>query len=114
MKGLYIPYGNLGITNNEFTQITDIDLLAQEVQNFIYNDPVSCLWDTNRGLDRKIIFSSNKEAIRDEVRNKIIRYFPNRVTDVYNIVVTTKSGKIEVKGNMSTIYGEVELNATSN
>ena len=114
MRGLYIPYGNLGIVDNEFTQITNIDLLAQEIQNFIYSDPVSCQWDTNRGLDRNIIFSSNKEAIRDEVRNKIISYFSERVTDVYNIVVTVESGKIEVTGNMSTIYGEVELNATSN
>lgn len=114
MKGLYIPKGDLGITDNEFKTINDIELLSQELENFIYSDPTSVYWDVNHGLDRKIMFSSNKEAIRDEVRNKILSYYSERVTDVYNIVVTVVQGKISVSANMSTIYGEVTINGNSN
>ena len=91
------------------TKISDLELLAQEIENFVLCDPLSCEWDINAGLDRKIIFSNNESAIKSEVYNKIMRYFSERVSDVYNIEATAKE-KVTVKATIDTIYGKFSLN----
>lgn len=104
MIGCSFYKGNFGNS-----QVSDLELLAQEIENFVYCDPASCEWDTNAGLDRKIIFSNNEGAIKSEVYNKIMKYFSDRVNDVYDIEVSAKE-KVTVKATMSTIYGELYLN----
>jgi hypothetical protein len=39
-----------------------------------------------------------------------LKYFSDRVSDVYDIDVTIESGSISVEGTMETIYGTLTLN----
>jgi len=109
MKGLKMFKGNLFVENNDFIKLENAELLAQEIENLIYSDPKSCFWDTDRGLDRKIIFGQIKSQIESEVRNKILKYFKDRVLEVINIKIETGK-KTLVTGEISTVYGKININ----
>lgn len=110
MKGFMFYKGDISIEDGELVMVEDSELLKYELENFILCDPLTCQWDINRGLDRKIIFSSNESSIKSEIRTKILKYFSDRVSDVYDIDVTIESGSISVEGTMETIYGTLTLN----
>lgn len=105
MFGLKNEKGERATENGAFVRRSDSKLLCQELENFCHLDEGMCFWDRRHGLSRRILFSRNKEAIKSEVRNKILEYYGDRITDVVNISVIVAKKRTSFSGEIKTIYG---------
>jgi len=104
MFGLKNTKGERYIEDENFERVSDSELLRQELENFCHLDEGMCFWDRRHGLSRRILFSRNISAIKSEIRNKILEYYSERVTDVINISVTIDGYKTSFSGEIETIY----------
>lgn len=105
MFGLKNIKGERSIEDGAFARVSDSDLLCQELENFCHLDEGMCFWDRRHGLSRRILFSRNSDAIKSEIRNKILEYYSERVTDVVNITVDISGYSTSFSGEIETIYG---------
>lgn len=109
MKGLENYKGERNLENNEMHLVEDSALLIQELQNFIHLNEGDCPWDLRHGLSRAILFSYNDEAIKTEIRNKILEFYGDRVNDVFDMNIYRENSGIKFTGKISTIYGNLEI-----
>lgn len=119
MKGIKNYKGNNVIAEIKLTRsndirkdyeiVEDLKLLIQELTNFYHIYSGECFWDIDHGLSKKIIFSRNKNAIKSEVKNKTLKYYGDRVKDMYDINVEIEEFNTIFTAKISTIYGEIEV-----
>lgn len=109
MKGLKNYKGERDLSDNKMHLVEDSELLIQQLKNFLHINEGDCPWDIRHGLSRKILYSTNDDAIKSEIRNKIIEYYGDRVLNVTDMVVNYEDKKIIFTGKISTIYGEYEI-----
>ena len=93
----------------DYERAEDLELLIQELTNFYHIYSGECFWDIDHGLSKKIIFSRNKNAIKSEVKNKTLKYYGDRVKDMYDINVEIEELNTIFTAKISTIYGEIEV-----
>lgn len=119
MKGLANYKGNdeiieeTSITKNYSTKklkiVSDLELLIQELQNFYHIFSGECFWDIEHGLSKEVLFSKNKEAISSEIRNKTLKYYSDRVIEVYDIKVNIDNNLTSFSAKLKTIYGDTAI-----
>lgn len=109
MRGIKNYKGDRIITDNNYQSVEDSQLLVQELQNFLNLDEGSCVWDIRHGLSREILYSHNVDAIKSEIRNKILEYYGDRVIEVFDMNVAYENKKIIFTGKINTIYGEYDI-----
>ena len=105
MFGLKNTKGVRDTSDKKYHRVYDSELLCQELENFCHLDEGMCFWNKRHGLSRRILFSRNREAIKSEIRNKILEFYSERVTDVTNIVVIIEGNKTSFSAEIDTIYG---------
>lgn len=106
MRGIKNYKGDRNIDNQKYHTLKDKELLLQQVQNFINISAGDCVWDIRHGLDREILLSHNVDAIKSEIYNKILEYYGDRITDVFNMRVKFEESKTIFNAKIKTIYGE--------
>ena len=109
MKGLKNYKGERDLSDNKMHLVEDSELLIQQLQNFLHINEGDCPWDIRHGLSRRILYSTNDDAIKSEIRNKVIEYYGDRVLNVTDMTVNYEDKKIIFTGKISTIYGEYEI-----
>ena len=93
MKGILSDNGDLYIQNNDFVITKDIEVLSNEIYNFlniraahIVNDVIieegECLEDQNLGLDHVILTESDTENIKSYISYQLLRYFSDRIKEI--------------------------------
>lgn len=93
----------------DYEIVEDLKLLIQELTNFYHIYSGECFWDIEHGLNKRIIFSRNKSAIKSEIRNKTLKYYGDRVKNMYEMNVEIEDSNTLFTAKISTIYGEVEI-----
>lgn len=119
MKGIKNYKGNNVIAEIKLTRsndirkdyeiVEDLKLLIQELTNFYHIYSEECFWDIEHGLNKRIIFSRNKSAIKSEIRNKTLKYYGDRVKNIYEMNVEIEGSNTLFTAKISTVYGEVEI-----
>ena len=119
MKGILSNNGELYIKDNDFVITQDIEVLSNELYNFlniraahIVNDVIieegECVEDQNLGLDQVIITESDTENIKSYVSYQILRYFSDRIKEIISITVEkdNKTRELSINFEAKTIYTE--------
>lgn len=106
MRGLKNYKGDRDITDNTYHTVIELDLLLQELQNFVNISEGDCAWDIRHGLSRRILLSKNIPAIKSEIYNKIIEYYGDRVLSVYDMKINFEGTKTIFNCKINTIYGQ--------
>ena len=119
MKGILSNNGDLYIQNNDFVITQDIEVLSNELYNFlniraahIVNDVIieegESVEDQNLGLDHVIITESDTENIKSYVSYQILRYFSDRIKEIISIIVEkdNKTRELNINFEAKTIYTE--------
>lgn len=119
MKGILSDNGDLYIKNNDFIITQDIEVLSNEIYNFlniraahIVNDVIieegECIEDQNLGLDHIIITESDTENIKSYVSYQLLRYFSDRIKEIISISVEKnyKTRELSINFEARTIYTE--------
>lgn len=119
MKGILSNNGELYIKDNDFVITQDIEVLSNELYNFlniraahIVNDVIiqegECVEDQNLGLDYVILTESDTENIKSYVSYQILRYFSDRIKEIISITVgkDNKTRELSINFEAKTIYTE--------
>ena len=119
MKGILSNEGDLYIQNNDFVITQDIEVLSNELYNFlniraahIVNDVIieqgESVEDQNLGLDHVILTESDTENIKSYVSYQILRYFSDRIKEIISITVekNNKTRELNINFEAKTIYKE--------
>ena len=119
MKGILSNDGDLYIQNNDFVITKDIEVLSNEIYNFLniraghfVNDILveegECIEDQNLGLDHIIITESDTENIKSYISYQILRYFSDRIKEIISISVEKnyKTRELSINFEARTIYTE--------
>ena len=119
MKGILSNEGDLYIQNNDFVITQDIEVLSNELYNFlniraahIVNDVIieegECIEDQNFGLYHIILTESDTENIKSYVSYRILRYFFDRIKEIISISVEKdyKTRELNINFEAKTIYKE--------
>jgi hypothetical protein len=119
MKGILSNEGDLYIKNNDFIITQDIEVLSNELYNFlniraahIVNDVIieegECVEDQNLGLDHVILTESDTENIKSYISYQILRYFSERIKEIISISVEkdNKTRELSINFEARTIYTE--------
>ena len=119
MKGILSDNGDLYIQNNDFVITKDIEVLSDEIYNFLnirsghfVNDILveegECVDDQNLGLDHVILTESDTENIKSYISYQILRYFSDRIKEIISISVEKnyKTRELSINFEARTIYTE--------
>ena len=119
MKGILSNNGELYIKDNDFVITQDIEVLSNELYNFlniraahIVNDVIieegECVEDQNLGLGHVILTESDTENIKSYVSYQILRYFSDRIKEIISITVKkdNKTRELNINFEAKTIYTE--------
>ena len=119
MKGILSDNGDLYIQNNDFVITKDIEVLSDEIYNFLnirsghfVNDILveegECVDDQNLGLDHVILTESDTENIKSYISYQILRYFSDRIKEIISITVEkdNKTRELNINFEARTIYTE--------
>lgn len=119
MKGILSNDGDLYIKNNDFIITQDIEVLSNEIYNFLniraghfVNDILieegECVEDQNLGLDHVIITESDTENIKSYISYQLLRYFSDRIKEIISISVEKnyKTRELSINFEAKTIYTE--------
>lgn len=119
MKGILSNDGDLYIKNNDFVITKDIEVLSNEIYNFlniraahIVNDVIieegECVEDQNLGLDHVILTESDTENIKSYISYQLLRYFSEIIKEIISISVEKnyKTRELSINFEARTIYTE--------
>lgn len=119
MKGILSDNGDLYIQNNDFVITQDIEVLSNEIYNFLniraghfVNDILveegECIEDQNLGLDHIILTESDTENIKSYISYQLLRYFSDRIKEIISISVEKnyKTRELSINFEAKTIYTE--------
>ena len=119
MKGILSDNGDLYIQNNDFVITKDIEVLSNEIYNFlniraghfvngILVEEGECLEDQNLGLDHVILTESDTENIKSYISYQLLRYFSDRIKKIITITVEKnyKTRELSINFEAKTIYSE--------
>lgn len=119
MIGLLSSNGDLQIVNNDIALTYDVEVLENELFNFLHikaahivDDKIifqgECIEDQNLGLDHIILTESENETIKSYVTRQILRYFSDRIKEMIEINVSKdyKSRELIIDFTIKTIYNE--------
>ena len=119
MKGILSDNGDLYIQNNDFVIAKDIEVLSNEIYNFLniraghfVNDILveegECIEDQNLGLDHVILAESYTENIKSYISYQLLRYFSDRIKEIITITVEKnyKTRELSINFEARTIYTE--------
>ena len=119
MKGILSNNGDLYIQNNDFVVTQDIEVLSNEIYNFLniraghfVNDILieegECVEDQSLGLDHVILTESDTENIKSYVSYQLLRYFSDRIKEIISISVEKnyKTRELSINFEARTIYTE--------
>ena len=119
MKGILSDNGDLYIQNNDFVITKDIEVLSNEIYNFLniraghfVNDVIieegECVDDQNLGLDHVILTESDTENIKSYISYQLLRYFSDRIKEIISISVEKnyKTRELSINFEARTIYTE--------
>ena len=119
MKGILSNDVDLYIQNNDFVITKDIEVLSNEIYNFLniraghfVNDILveegECVEDQNLGLDHVILTESDTENIKSYISYQLLRYFSDRIKEIISISVEkdNKTRELSINFEARTIYTE--------